>query len=167
MGECSVGSPVEVHLNGIKTGIVRWIGYVKDPSCVIAGLEMVIIVLLRSFSQCGTTKPNFKQIHNFVTLKCFNSAQDEEMTSSEKGRCGMLNGYQMFTCEPRKGLFISLNKCKPARRFAASHQTGSGITNKQDMLLTLWPCIYKEQSNAHNVRLIMRWDNIKTQIYNL
>ena len=64
MGECSVGSPVEVHLNGIKTDIVRWIGYVKDPSCLIAGLEMVIIMLLQSFVFCRTTQPTFKQIHN-------------------------------------------------------------------------------------------------------
>ena len=38
---CRVGSTVEVECNGTKTGVLRWMGYVKDPNKLLAGLEMV------------------------------------------------------------------------------------------------------------------------------
>ena len=40
--ELTFESMVEVELGGsAKTGVIRWIGYVKDPSKLFAGLEMV------------------------------------------------------------------------------------------------------------------------------
>ena len=40
--ELTFESMVEVDLGGgAKTGVIRWIGYVKDPSKLLAGLEMV------------------------------------------------------------------------------------------------------------------------------
>ena len=38
---CTIGSMVEVDFKGtIRTGVIKWIGYVSDPSHLIAGLEM-------------------------------------------------------------------------------------------------------------------------------
>ena len=35
------GSRVEVQHDGTKRGVIRWIGYVKDPQQLLAGIELV------------------------------------------------------------------------------------------------------------------------------
>ena len=37
-----IGSRVEVQHDGTRRGVIRWIGYVKDPKQLLAGIELVI-----------------------------------------------------------------------------------------------------------------------------
>ena len=44
-----IGSRVEVQHDGTRRGVIRWIGYVRDPQQLLAGIELVHIFNDRMF----------------------------------------------------------------------------------------------------------------------
>ena len=139
----TVNSVVEVTLaKGNSYGIIRWIGPLTDKGQIMAGLELVTFTLTDPeikkdtvFNSNNDNSPNHRlnsDLDFSATLVTHISVclclQEEDRGVSD----GTFKNKRLFTCPPKRALFVKLISCRPDSRFQSISANHSEKMLNQD-----------------------------------